>query len=144
MSNAREILAFRNQLQLWLTAEQILTVAWGALSVAAGEAIDKGWTGDELARWAYSSLAGDPPESAGAVVLTTVRQMATEEPPRDLTPQPRHMGAIRQEQAIARASASANPSHWAGMIKSKARERFAADMAGLLRTPPSETGTGGA
>jgi len=86
-SNAREIVAMRNLIQLHLRPAELREVNWRALADAAAPALARGWTGDELGRWAVAEL-GTGANSPGAVMLTTLRDLAAQDPPRERTPTP--------------------------------------------------------
>ena len=101
VSDARETVAFRNRLQQWLDPGELRQVAWPVLTRAAADALARGWTGDELARWCIADLAGNPPENPGAVMLTTIRALAQTDPPRDTTPIPDDIAGYRAERARA-------------------------------------------
>lgn len=87
-SNARELVALRNELQTSLPADLVLAINWRAVVDAAAAALARGWTGHELARWAIADLSGDPADNPGAVIVTTLRDLGRVDPPRESTPQP--------------------------------------------------------
>ena len=101
MSDAREVLTLRNLLQQWLAPDEIRAVAWHVVTHAAADAVARGWTGDELARWCIADLGGIRPDSPGAVILTTLRRLAQTDPPRDTTPAPRNVTEYRRDRAKA-------------------------------------------
>ena len=86
-SDARDLLAMRNSIQAALSLDELRDVNWRALANAAAPAIARGWTGDELARWAIAEL-GRGAENPGAVMLTAIRERAAQDPPRESTPTP--------------------------------------------------------
>lgn len=86
-SNAREAIAMRNLIQLHLRPEELRAVNWRALTDAAAPAVARGWTGNEIGRWAIAEL-GDGANNPGAVMLTTIRALAEQDPPRERTPTP--------------------------------------------------------
>ena len=120
MSNAREQLALRNTLHAALTYTEIRDIRWHTLITEARPAIERGWTGDEIARWCIADIGGNPPDNVGAVMLTTIRRLANTDPPRDTTPSPTPCTSIQAQRAEAIA-ASANVDHaaWAARIKAQ-------------------------
>lgn len=115
MSNAREIVTLRNLLQQWLQPQELRVVAWPAIANASAPALDRGWTADELARWCIADLAGNPPDNVGAVLVTTLRTLATIDPPREHTPTPDPFDL--DDLAKRRAQRAADPSGWAARIR---------------------------
>lgn len=109
-STAREQLALRNRLNLWLEPHELRGIAWTPLLNASADAIARGWTGDELARMVLGDIGGKRPDSVGAVAMTTIRTLAQVDPPREATPQPQPISELQQERAAA-VSASSHVNH---------------------------------
>jgi hypothetical protein len=119
LSNAREQLALRNVLHQALTYDELRTIHWPTVINASRPATERGWTGQELARWCIADL-GDDVDNPGALIVSTIRALAKTDPPRDLTPQPTHITAIHEANAAA-AKASAHVDHagWVAKIKAQ-------------------------
>jgi hypothetical protein len=117
LTNAREQLAMRNRLQNWLKPEEIRDIHWPPLLNASADAIARGWTGDELARWIIGDLAGNPPENIGAVAMATIRQLASQDPDRDTTPTPERYDDTERRARIANAATPEQATHWANHIR---------------------------
>jgi hypothetical protein len=120
VSNAREQIALRNALHEALTYAEIREVRWHTVIATAIPAIERGWTGNELARWALGDIGPDT-DNVGASIVTTLKQLGEHEPPRDITPTPQPMSHIQQTRAQAIA-ASSNVDHtaWANRIRAHA------------------------
>ena len=84
--NARELLALKRTLHDALSLAEIRAVNWPAIANVVALAFDRGWRGDELAKFAIEGL--DRAADAGAVIYTTLRDLSTVDPPRDSTNQP--------------------------------------------------------
>lgn len=119
MTNAREMLRFRNELHTRLSHDELRDIGWPKLLDATANAVARGWTGQELAAWCDAALAGNPPHSVGAVLVTTVRELAAQDPPRDATPTPPPIDhqALRQAHA---AAAGVDHGAWAARIRKSA------------------------
>lgn len=117
MTIAREQLAMRNRLQLWLEPDEIRAIQWTPLLNASADALARGWTGDELARWIHGDLAGNPPDSVGAVAMATIRTLAGQDPDRDATPSPEPYDPSERAQRIANAATPEQRQHWADHIR---------------------------
>ena len=88
VSNAREIVAMRNHLHSGLTPAELRAVNWQAIVNVAVHAINRGWTGHELADWALASLS-DETLNVGGAMHKTLSDLAESDPPRPKpTPQP--------------------------------------------------------
>lgn len=120
-ANARELIALRATLNDALTLAEVRSVNWHTVTTAATEAIARGWTGNELARWAIGDL-GEHTESAGAVIVTTLRNLARHDPPREATPQPPSIRAVLADMH-ARNTISSEAATWAGRIREQAKRR---------------------
>jgi hypothetical protein len=119
VSNAREQLALRNTLHQALGYTDLRDIYWPAVLTAATPAIERGWTGDELARWCIADL-GDDVDNPGALIVSTIRDLAKTDPPRDITPQPTHITAIHEANAAAiKASAHVDHAAWVAKIKAQ-------------------------
>lgn len=84
---AHELVAMRNRIQNLLNPNELRAIHWGTLTTAAEPALKRGWTGDELARWAIAEL-GEQTTNPGASIVATLRHLADTNPPRDTTPTP--------------------------------------------------------
>ena len=84
--NARELLALKRTLHDALSLAEIRAINWPAIANVVALAFDRGWRGDELAKFAIEGL--DRADDAGAVIYTTLRDLSTVDPPRDSTNQP--------------------------------------------------------
>lgn len=123
MSDAREILAMRNTLQLALHPAELRDIHWPSIAAAAGEAVARGWTGDEIARWAIGDMGRDV-ERPGAVILTTVRSLAAADPPRQTTPTPTSMAEHhRAIEAAKRDSEDVDHATWVKRIREQHAQR---------------------
>lgn len=145
MSNASEQIDLRNKLQTWLTPHEIRGIGWTALLNASAHAIARGWTGDEIARWILGDLQGNPPDSIGAVAMSRIRNLADTDPPRDATPSPPDIAALRAE----RAQAVANAEHvdhaaWIARIKNQHDPRLGAGYGDAGMPLPGATAGPGA
>lgn len=119
MSNAREQIALRNTLGSHLPYHELRDIHWPTVLTAATPAIERGWTGDELARWCIGDLSENV-DNVGALIVATLRQLGQQDPPRDTTPTPVNVSEIRAQRAAA-ASASRNVDHaaWVRHIKAQ-------------------------
>lgn len=95
-----------------LTPAEIRTVNTQAIADAAAPAIARGWSGEEVARVALDGL--DRAESIGAVMVTNVRRLANEDPPR--TPQPPPFAEVNAAMH-ARHTSATNPAQWLKRIR---------------------------
>lgn len=121
VNNAREHVAFRNALQTMLTIDELRAINWRAVMNESDNAIDRGWTGEELARWCATDLSGAP-DSPGAVIVTRLRNLGETNPPREHTPQPIPMSAIHADRAHAIAARSSTQSEWAARVRAIAKD----------------------
>ena len=116
MSNAREQLTLRNRLQTWLEPHEVRQLQWQPLMNAAADALTRGWTGDELARWCIADI-GPNTDNIGGTITTTLRQLGTVDPPRDTTPTPEPCDGTERAQRIANAATPEQRTHWANHIR---------------------------
>lgn len=117
---ARELLAMRNELHTGLPIDVITATNWRTVTDAAAPAIARGWTGHELARWVIADQAGTPADNPGALIVTTLRDLATVTPPRDTTSAPPPVAQVLAE-LHQRHQPATNPTHWAQRIRDTAR-----------------------
>lgn len=117
-SNARELVALRSTLNDSLTLPEIRSINWATVAKAAAPAIARGWTGDELARWALGDL-GERTDSVGAVIVSVLRDLATVAPHREATPEPPPAGEVLAAMH-ARHQPAADPGQWAERIRQAA------------------------
>ncbi len=115
MTIAREQLAMRNRLQQWLQPEEVRQIHWPTLLNASTAALTRGWTCDELARWILGDLTD--PDNVGAVATATIRSLAEQDPPRDVTPSPEPYDDTERHQRIANAATPEQAAHWAEHIR---------------------------
>lgn len=92
-----------------LKPAEIRAVNFQAVADAAAAALDRGWTGPQVARVALTNLDGA--KNLGAVMVANVRQLGNEDPPRTPTPPPvREVLTGRQQPAN-------NPTTWAAKVR---------------------------
>ena len=120
MTDSRETLAMRARIWDALTAAEIRTVNFAALANAAAPAFARGWTGFELGSAAVENLNGA--DNIGAVMLTSIRELATVDPPREVTPTPppvqQVLATVHAHNAPAR-----NAAEWTARIRAQLAEQ---------------------
>jgi len=119
MGNARELLALRHHLAAHLQPHDLTRLAWPALTTHAQTAINRGWTGQELAETALLGAYSDNINDPIAYLVAGIRDLATTDPPRDHTPTPTHITEHQAAAAQAKANASNDPHYWANLIRNQ-------------------------
>lgn len=114
LGTGRELVALRNELQTTLASDVVAGVNWRTVSEVAGHATSRGWTGHELARWVLAELGGQLPDNPGAVIVSTLRDLAQMAPPRDATPTP---PPVREVLLTGRQQPASNPTTWATKVR---------------------------
>jgi hypothetical protein len=119
VGNARELIALRVALNEALTYDEIRLVNWAVIAKESGPAIARGWTGEELARWAVGDLS-ETTENAAGVIVTALRDMGLMDPPRaPATPQPPPVAQVLAG-IHTRHEPAANPGQWVAELRRRA------------------------
>lgn len=113
----RELLALRTHLAARLQPADAAALAWPTVASVAGPGIGRGWRGEELACAAMLGAYSDGVVSVPAYVVSALRDLAAQDPPRESTPQP-----LPVQQVLASIHRANEPS------------RQAADWVAKLRT----------
>lgn len=113
MTNAREVLAAKNGILLALEPTDIPRINFRPIADAIADAIARGWTGTEVARHATQGAYTGEVDNLGALLLTNIRDLATQDPPR--TPSP--PAYDRAEVARTTNAAAKDPSRWAAKVR---------------------------
>lgn len=88
MNNARELLALRTYLATHMRPDDVASLAWPTVASLAGPGIGRGWSGSELAATALLGAYSDGVEKPAAYVVAAIRDLSTQDPPRERTATP--------------------------------------------------------
>lgn len=111
LSNARELAAMKSRMWPALSPTEVRSLNWAAIANAAADAFSRGWTGFEVGSAAMENLDGA--RNLGAVIVANIRTLATQDPPRTLSP------PAYDRAAVARTinAAAKDPSNWAAKVR---------------------------
>ena len=90
----RELIALRTHLATHLDQTDAKTLAWPVVASAAGPGIGRGWGGAELAAASMLGAYSGGVDSVPAYVITNLRALAEQDPPRQRTETPPPVQAV--------------------------------------------------
>lgn len=118
----RELIALRTHLATHLEPSDAKALAWPVVASAAGPGIGRGWGGAELAASALLGAYSGGVDSVPAYVITNLRSLAEQDPPRQRTETPPPVRAVLADIHHGQ-QASTNATDWAQRIRTASRHR---------------------
>jgi hypothetical protein len=116
MTTARELIALRHHLATHLDQTDSARIAWPVIATMATPGIEHGWGGAELAAAAMLGVYSGGIEDPAAYIAANLRDLASEPPPREVTPGPPPISEVLATMH-SRNQPATNPAEWVAQLR---------------------------
>ena len=123
-TTSRELIALRNHLGAHLDSVDAGRLAWPVVASVAGPGLGRGWGGAELAAATMLGVYSGGVEDPAAYIVANLRDLGTQDPPREVTPTPPPIGTVQADELRGRGhnpTSPANATSWAQHIRDQVK-----------------------